>query len=359
MTKQMTVHALCAKAIRAELAAAFPGWKFSVRARTASMMSAVDVHWTDGPTSAAVHAIIDKYQYGHFDGMTDCYEMSNKQEGLVAQVKYVSAYRTIADETKALVEAGLDACGFKDDSYRRDEIIGRIYGKTDLSKGALGVRKTNVTCGSLEEFFEIVTPDSPAETEPRCERCSKIVGADGHCEPCLERARQEESAKARHAAHIAKEAAAKAILADVTVREVAPVEHPRLTAQFANLNKNCTLDEYQNECDKGKFRYGRVQVTHEVNLSHEQFRAFCENLMTSFPWLDGLGGTDSDYQTAAQSDVEWCNLPRDEKDKWRAQSYTLGVLVTRPDGYAIVVDPQGHDYARCVGLVGKIGSQAV
>lgn len=357
MTKPTTVHATCAKAIRAELAAAFPGQKFSVRARTASMMSAVDVHWTDGPTSAAVKAIIDKYQYGHFDGMTDHYEMSNKQPGLVAQVKYVSAYRTIADETKALVEEGLAACGFQDDSYRRDEIVNRIYGKTDLSKGALGVRKTNVTCGSLEEFFEIVTPDSPAETEPRCERCSAIVGADGHCEPCAERARREESAKASYAAHIAKEAAAKALLADVVALEVAPADYPRLTARFAQLNKRGTLEEYHAECAKGDFWVGAVQVTHVVNLTNEQFLAFSENLLTGFPWLNGLGGNDSDYQTSAKTDVQWCNLPEDEKDKWRAQSYTLGVLVTRPDGYEIVVDPQGHDYARYVGLVENIGSQ--
>lgn len=57
--------------IRIELKRAFPGVKFSARM---SGGSAIDVHWTDGPTKSQVEAITGKYQYGNFNGMEDIYE---------------------------------------------------------------------------------------------------------------------------------------------------------------------------------------------------------------------------------------------------------------------------------------------
>ena len=61
-----------ARNMRAALRAAFPGVKFSVR----SDHSSIRVRWTDGPTPARVEAIADRFQRGHFDGMTDCYQYS-------------------------------------------------------------------------------------------------------------------------------------------------------------------------------------------------------------------------------------------------------------------------------------------
>lgn len=356
MTKTLSHHAIAAKAMRAELKAAFPGVKFSVRARTASMMSAIDVAWTDGPTDAAVKAVASKYQYGHFDGMDDSYHMSNSRADLPAQVKYVQVHRTIADETRALVERGLDDLGFRcDQDFRRSEVIWRIFAKTDMTKGVLGVRRTNVSCGSHEAFYEIVTPDSPAETEPRCERCQEIVGADGFCQRCADYDREQAEAKARCAANLAAEQVAHGLLDEVTLAEVPG--NVRLTARFAKLNKNNTLDEYKLECDKGEYYEEQVLLTHHADLTAEQFRAFCGHLLSDFPWLDGLGGTDSDYPFRG-SMTEWCKQSDAEKNAWRAQSYRLGVLVTRPDGYAIVVDPQGYRYARYVGLLTQAVSLA-
>lgn len=83
-----------AKNIRAELAAAFPGVKFSVRGRTASMMDAIDVSWTDGPMQAQVDKIIGKYAAGHFSGMDDYYSYGNSPwTAAFGDAKYVSARR--------------------------------------------------------------------------------------------------------------------------------------------------------------------------------------------------------------------------------------------------------------------------
>lgn len=62
-----------AKNMRAELRAAFPRVKFAVRSKRFAGGDSINVSWTDGPPSAQVDAIVDKYADGDFDGMTDSY----------------------------------------------------------------------------------------------------------------------------------------------------------------------------------------------------------------------------------------------------------------------------------------------
>ena len=94
-----STQAQTAKAIRKELKEKYPNFKFTVRSESASMMTAVNIHWVDGPTIKQVDEIADKYQYGHFDGMTDCYEYSNRRKDL-PQVKYISTSREMSLEVK-------------------------------------------------------------------------------------------------------------------------------------------------------------------------------------------------------------------------------------------------------------------
>ena len=98
MTRQLSPAALAAKAIRKELKEKFPGVKFSVRSSNFSMGNSVDVSYDtrahgcpEGDGKAPVDkvwAVVGKYQYGHFDGMTDSYEYSNRQDD-IPQAKYV------------------------------------------------------------------------------------------------------------------------------------------------------------------------------------------------------------------------------------------------------------------------------
>jgi hypothetical protein len=62
-----------AKNIRTELQRAFPGIKFGVKSRRFAGGDAIDVSWTDGPTTGQVDMIVDRYSAGSFDGMTDSY----------------------------------------------------------------------------------------------------------------------------------------------------------------------------------------------------------------------------------------------------------------------------------------------
>lgn len=97
MKKEISSHAATAKAIRKELKAAFPNQKFTVRAQSYSMGDNVNIDWTNGVSTDKVEEITDKYQEGHFNGMEDIYEYSNRNED-IPQVKFVFTNREISDE---------------------------------------------------------------------------------------------------------------------------------------------------------------------------------------------------------------------------------------------------------------------
>lgn len=70
MTKYKTT-AEVAKIIRKELAANFPGIKFSVRSSTYSGGSSIRVEYTDGPAYEKVNSLVRKFNGASFDGMID------------------------------------------------------------------------------------------------------------------------------------------------------------------------------------------------------------------------------------------------------------------------------------------------
>lgn len=89
--------AQAAQSIRKDLKAAFPGIKFSVHSSSFSMGDSVRISWTNGPSSEQVHRLVCKYKYGHFDGMTDFYEMSNRRKD-ISQTKFISTDRRISQD---------------------------------------------------------------------------------------------------------------------------------------------------------------------------------------------------------------------------------------------------------------------
>ena len=97
---------IAAKNMRIELRAAFPGVKFSVTSDQYSMGDSVRVRWTDGPTVNQVEAVIGKYEYGRFDGMTDSYEYyNNSWNDAFGGTKYLFTNRELSD---AMIQQALD-----------------------------------------------------------------------------------------------------------------------------------------------------------------------------------------------------------------------------------------------------------
>lgn len=90
-TPQTKSHAAQAASLtRKEIKAAYPALKFTCTSSRYSGGSSLNVHFNDQPRDVlkAITALANKYQYGHFDGMTDCYEISNSRDDL-PQVKFV------------------------------------------------------------------------------------------------------------------------------------------------------------------------------------------------------------------------------------------------------------------------------
>jgi hypothetical protein len=90
--KTKSEQALCAAAIRAELKKQFPNSKFKVTSDAYAGGTSVWVLYQDGFNAGLLSEILNKYQYGHFDGERDIYEYSNKNETL-PQVKFVLAQK--------------------------------------------------------------------------------------------------------------------------------------------------------------------------------------------------------------------------------------------------------------------------
>lgn len=89
----LSPHARAAANIRMELAAKFPGIKFSVKSKSYSGGDSIDVRWEMGPTAKEVKEITEKYEEGSFNGMIDMYESDRSAyrsavESVLGGIKY-------------------------------------------------------------------------------------------------------------------------------------------------------------------------------------------------------------------------------------------------------------------------------
>lgn len=83
-----TQAAKCAKLIRMVLKQKFPHIKFSVTSQTYSMGNSVNVNYEHKTPREKIEKEIQHFEYGHFDGMNDYYEISNNINNL-SQTKFL------------------------------------------------------------------------------------------------------------------------------------------------------------------------------------------------------------------------------------------------------------------------------
>ncbi len=129
-----------AKLVRADLKANFPGTKFSVRSERASMMSAIRVEWTDGPTTGQVDRVVDGYCGQGFDGMTDSTTYHDTFDPKTGErvdygVSHMSTRRTHSDAFRARVAAklaleGVTVTPYGNEVYRAAYIMNADTGCT-------------------------------------------------------------------------------------------------------------------------------------------------------------------------------------------------------------------------------------
>jgi hypothetical protein len=92
-------HALGASNIRKELKQVFSGVKFSVTSDSFSGGNSIHIGWTDGPLTEEVETVVNKYEWGTFDSMTDCAGSIDSQFiDLYGGARFVSPSRSVSDE---------------------------------------------------------------------------------------------------------------------------------------------------------------------------------------------------------------------------------------------------------------------
>lgn len=125
MSKQISDHAAAAKMIRAELKK--NGIAATVRARSYSGGSSVDVTITEDVLPATKHAVEEfcsRFQQGHFDGMTDSYDYSNRRDDL-PQVRFVFVRVDYSDELRTAAREYVAAINGIDE-WQRDQYVNLV-----------------------------------------------------------------------------------------------------------------------------------------------------------------------------------------------------------------------------------------
>lgn len=107
-----------AKEIRKVLRREFPATKFSVTTARGSMVSAVDIAWTDGPTTARVDALVKCFEAGRFDGMTDCYDFDSDTALLIEGKAYRPACQYVMTQRSISPKLAQNAA----------KLVGNYYG---------------------------------------------------------------------------------------------------------------------------------------------------------------------------------------------------------------------------------------
>jgi len=126
-------------------------------------------------------------------------------------------------------------------------------------------------------------------------------------------------------------------------------------SQFANLNKNDSLEQYQEEVLKGEFYLQNVKITKEIHFQTEETLSYFSNmLLNDFDFLSETGGSYTD-DVRINSMTDYNNMTEEERKTVVFNLYGVGIYYNNE--LKFVVDAQGHSYARYVGLVENVTIQ--
>lgn len=124
MQKQLTEAAQVAKLLRTELKEKFPGVKFSVTSENYSMGDNVQIRYTATRTTPKVKDVEKltlKFNAGHFDSTTDCYEYTNRGTGPTSKYIFVDADTT--ELKKEVLSELLTEWGFSQEDFTNDALV--------------------------------------------------------------------------------------------------------------------------------------------------------------------------------------------------------------------------------------------
>lgn len=130
-----------------------------------------------------------------------------------------------------------------------------------------------------------------------------------------------------------------------------------INSKWANLNKNNTLKEYKEEVKKGEYSTQAAKIQKEIHFKDiKALEHFSSLLLHDFDFISGTGGNytnDKRFNTIE----EYFKMDREEQKtvKWNRQA----VAVFYNNDIQFIIDAQGHNYSRYVGLVEQVQQEAI
>lgn len=130
-------------------------------------------------------------------------------------------------------------------------------------------------------------------------------------------------------------------------------------AKFAKHNKQGTVREYRAQINKRypiadsdypNYYVEKCKVTHTVYLPEQAYDLFAENLLEDRDWLKGKGGHESNDPALPADGSNFFDWTEEQQKLFRRTCYRLVVAVVANNRDTLYIDPQGHSYARYVGL---------
>ena len=121
--------------------------------------------------------------------------------------------------------------------------------------------------------------------------------------------------------------------------------------QWANINKNDTLQEYETQVNEGNY-YTRVsEVTRELHFNKETFDLFSNNLLSDYDFLQNMGGSKTTDERI-KSMIDYNKMTKEERDtvEWIDSEC---VAVYCDNELMFIINPEGSSYARYIGLIGE------
>ena len=123
-------------------------------------------------------------------------------------------------------------------------------------------------------------------------------------------------------------------------------------AQFANLNKNNTLDRYKKEVAAGDYYLNTLKVEKEVHFKNLKALKLFENmLLHDFDFIDHTGGSYTE-DLRINSMTDYYNMAEEERKG--VQWILKGIAIYYNNELIFVIDAQGYSYCRYVGLIGTM-----
>jgi hypothetical protein len=149
---------------------------------------------------------------------------------------------------------------------------------------------------------------------------------------------------------VAEEATVEAVEAtevvEMTIKQVEVTEADVKQGFFArkpSTAREAMLDEYKD--------FDRYVVMEEVIVSSTEFYNLCSNLIVDNDLFEDFkGGTYSTTDPTEEGDTrQWYQLTEAERNQFEKGAYRACMRVaTETSKFALIIDPQGYDYARYV-----------